>query len=275
MAPLDGDAAGRWPAGHRCALCVTIDVDGRYGEANYRPADDAYWISQTAYDPRGTERLLGVLADRETLATFCWVGRAAEDHPLHVRAAVSAGHEIALHSWEHRPYNRMTFEEQRADMERTVEALARISGTTPVGHKTASWRYDAATHRAAQEMGLLWVMDEPSGDLPYLVQPVASLPTLVQLPPSRWYDDYTVFVDHVLTPRHAFEMWRDDLDVLRAEGGMMNLTLHPFVSGRPGPSRTLAWLLDYAIELGDVWVDRADRMARWWLEQAGDARGAG
>ena len=55
---------------------------------------------------------------------------------------------------------------------------------------------------------------------------------------------------------------------------MMNLTLHPFVSGRPGPSRTLGWLLDYAIDLGDVWIDRADRMARWWLEQAGDERGS-
>ena len=81
--------ADRWPAGYRCALSVTIDVDGRYGETNFRP-DDMYWISQTAYDPRGTERLLAVLADRETLATFCWVGRAAEDHPLHMRAAVAA-----------------------------------------------------------------------------------------------------------------------------------------------------------------------------------------
>lgn len=90
--------AERWPAGYRCALSVTIDVDGRYGEANFRP-DDMYWVSQTAYDPRGTERLLALLADRETLAMFCWVARAAEDHPLHVRAAVAAGHEIALHSW--------------------------------------------------------------------------------------------------------------------------------------------------------------------------------
>jgi peptidoglycan/xylan/chitin deacetylase (PgdA/CDA1 family) len=274
MEPGDGEDGSHWPAGHRCALCVTIDVDGRYGEANYRSADDAYWISQTAYDPRGTERLLGVLADRSALATFCWVGRAAEDHPLHVRAAVGAGHEIALHSWEHRPYNRMSPEEQRADMERTMDALARISGVTPVGHKTASWRFDAATHRVAQAMGLLWVMDEPGGDLPYLIQPDNQFPPMVQLPPSRWFDDYTVFVDQVLTPRHAFEMWRDDLDVLRAEGGMMNLTLHPFVSGRPGPSRTLAWLLDYAIELGDVWIDRADRMAHWWLERAGLSAGS-
>ena len=56
-------SADRWPPGYRCALSVTIDVDGRYGETNFRP-DDMYWISQTAYDPRGTERLLAVLADR-------------------------------------------------------------------------------------------------------------------------------------------------------------------------------------------------------------------
>jgi len=113
-------------------------------------------------------------------------------------------------------------------------------------------------------------MDEPGGDLPYLIQSASNLPPLVQLPPSRWFDDYTLFVDHVLPPRHAFELWREDLDVLRDEAGMMCLTLHPFVSGRPGPSRTLAWLLDYAIDLGDVWIDRADRQARWWSGKADD-----
>lgn len=50
----------------------------------------------------------------------------------------------------------------------------------------------------------------------------------------------------------------------------MCLTLHPFVSGRPGPSRILAWLLDHAIDLGDVWIARSDQIARWWLHQAGD-----
>jgi len=216
----DPGTAERWPPGYRCALSVTIDVDGRYGEANFRP-DDMFWISQTAYDPRGTERLLSVLADRGTKATFCWVGRAAEDQPLQVRAAVAAGHEIALHSWDHRPYNRMTPDEQRADMQRSLQALRRISGMTPVGHKTASWRYDDATHRLAQELGLLWVMDEPAGDVPYLIQPDTALPSLVQFPPSRWFDDYTFFVDTVLPPQQAFEIWRDDLDVLRDEGGMM------------------------------------------------------
>ncbi len=267
-------AIANWPEGYHCALCVTIDVDGRYGEANYRAADDMYWISQTAYDPRGTERLLTLLADRDVPATFCWVGRAAEEQPLLVRAAVADGHEIALHTWDHRYYNRMTPQEQRADMTRTLEALSRLSGTTPVGHKTGSWRYDEETHRLAQELGLLWVMDEPGGDLPYLTRPTPTLPPLVQLPPSAWFDDYTYFVDHVQTPRHTFETWRDDLDVLRDEGGMMCLTLHPFVSGRPAASRSLAWLLDYAIDRGDVWIARADAIARWWLRRLGDARGS-
>jgi peptidoglycan-N-acetylglucosamine deacetylase len=272
---VDADGGSRWPDGYRCALCVSIDVDGVYGEANYRPADDRYWLSQTAYDPRGTERLLTVLADRGVLGTFCWVGRAAEDHPLHVRAAVAAGHEIAIHSWEHRAYNRMTPDEQRADMERTRELLSRLAGEAPVGHKTASWRYDEATHRIAQQLGLLWIMDEPGGDLPYLIQPDPGAPSLVQLPPSVWFDDYTYFVDKVLSPRHVAETWQLDLDVLRDEGGLMCLTLHPFVSGRPAASRALAWLLDHAIDLGDVWVARADAIARWWLAQAGDARGSG
>lgn len=265
-----GTPPGRWPGGNRCALSVTIDVDGRYGEANSREPDDMYWISQTMYDTRGTERLLQVLADRVVAATFCWVGRVAEERPEQVRAAAEAGHEIALHSWDHRPYNRMSTEEQRADLARSLETLARVSGIRPVGHKSPSWRFDASTNRLCQELGLLWVMDEPGGDLPYFVRPDPQLPPLVQLPPSRWFDDYALFVDQVLPPRLAFETWREDLDVLRDEGGLMCLTLHPFVSGRPGPSRALTWLLDHAVDLGDVWISRADEVAKWWRDQSGD-----
>ena len=250
------DESSPWPPGYRCALCVTIDVDGPYGEGNYRAPDDTYWLSQTAYDPRGTERLLGILADRGIPATFCWVGRAAEDRPLLVRAAAAAGHEIALHSWDHRAYNRMTMAEQRVDMERTQEFLTRITGSAASGHKTASWRYDDSTAKVAQALGLLWIMDEPGGDVPYLIQPDISRPAIVQLPPSRWFDDYAFFVENVLTPEQVFDLWRTDLEVLHDEGGLMCLTLHPFVSGRPGPSRSLAWLLDYAIDLGDIWITR-------------------
>jgi peptidoglycan-N-acetylglucosamine deacetylase len=260
--------AAPWPAGHRSALCVSIDVDGRYGEANSRAAEETYWLSQTAYDPTGTVRLLNLLADFGVQATFCWVGRVAEEQPVLLRRCVADGHEIALHTWDHRPYNRLSRQEQAEDMQKTLAALQRLGGVAPAGHKTGGWRFDEHTFALAQELGLAWVMDEPGGDLPYFVQPDPTRPPLVQLPPSRLWDDYTFFVDQTVTPQATFEFWREDLDVLRDDGGLMCLTLHPFVTGRPAPSRALARLLDYAIDLGDVWIARADQIAAWWTERA-------
>ncbi|MGH9174800.1 MAG: hypothetical protein ACRD1H_10600, partial [Vicinamibacterales bacterium] len=66
-------SAARWPAGHRSALIVSIDVDGTYGEANHRGPDDFFWRSQTEYDlEAGVWRLLDLLRDRDVPATFCW-----------------------------------------------------------------------------------------------------------------------------------------------------------------------------------------------------------
>ena len=261
----------RWPAGHRGALCVSIDVDGGYGELNYQPPANWYDISQTDYDPTGVDRLLQLLAVIDVRGTFCWVGRAAEDEPDLVRRAVAEGHELALHSWDHRGYRSMSPTEQRDDLLRAAATLIEVSGQIPVGHKTASWNYDDATHALAQEVGLDWVMDRPLGDLPSLLQPDSALSPLVDLPPSKHYDDYFYFVDKTVTPRATFEFWREALDVLRAEGGLMCLTLHSFVSGRPGPSRALARLLDYAIDLGDIWIARADEIARSWRSRSGGA----
>lgn len=263
----DEGAATRWPGDNRCALCLSFDVDGPYGEANYQPSTNGYALSQTEYDQHGARRILEILADSDVQATFCWVGQEAEDRPDLVLIAAAQGHEIALHSWDHRYYHELTADEQRADMRRTSDTLSRLIGHKPLGHKSAGWRYTNDTHVICQESGLRWAMDIPRGDLPFLMRPNPALPPLVQLPPSSHWDDYSFFVDKMMTPAQAFEFWREDLDVIRAEGSMMCLTMHPFVTGRPGPSRTLVRLIDYAIDLGDIWIARADQISDWWMRQ--------
>jgi hypothetical protein len=52
--------------------------------------------------------------------------------------------------------------------------------------------------------------------------------------------------------------------------GRMCLTLHQLVSDRPGPSRALANLLDYAIDTSDSWNARADHVTQWWRDQHGE-----
>ena len=265
------ESPGRWPAGFRSALIVSIDVDGAYGEANHHGANDFFWRSQTEYDvATGVWRLIQLLDDRSVAGTFCWVGRCVEDRSDAVARAHASGHESAIHSWDHRYYTPMSLDEQLDDMRRTISAIENVTGIRPVGHKTPAWRYNDDTARAVQQLGLTWQMDIARADLPWVERPDPVGSPVVQLPPSRFYDDYTYFVDWTVNPRHAAEFWRDDLDVLRDEGKLLCLTLHPWVSGRPGPSRALANLLDYAIDLGDIWIARADQVARWWLERGGE-----
>ena len=110
-------------------------------------------------------------------------------------------------------------------------------------------------------------MDVPRGDLPSFIRPDENRPALVNLPPSWLWDDYNWYVDQTTSPNQVANAWQDDLDMLREEGGLMSLTLHPFVTGRPGPMRGLARFLDYAVSLGDIWIARADLIATWWRDE--------
>lgn len=256
-----------WPAGHRAAVIFSFDVDGDYGERVTHGEDDWYWRSQAQYDITGVNRILRILDDFDVTASFCWVARAAQEHPDAVRRAFDAGHEITTHGWDHRRFSDMTVAEQRQDIEQSRAALEEITGERPIGHKTPFWRFTEDTVGILQDLGFRWNMDIAGGDLPYLMRPDAAKLPIVQLPPSRAWDDYSYFVRQTLTPAQVFDIWRDDIDVLRADGGIMCLTIHPWVTGRPAPSRSLTMFLDYLVSLGDVWITRADHVALWWYEQ--------
>lgn len=159
--------------------------------------------------------------------------------------------------------------EQRADIQRTARAIADVAGAAPVGHKSPSWRFSDATVPVLQDLGFQWNMDLACGDLPLLQQPDPAKPAIIQLPPSRLWDDYSYFVDPIQPPDNAYAMWRDDIDVIRAEGKLMSMTFHPWVIGRPAPSRALVHFLDYVVGLGDVWIARADHVATWWRDSEG------
>ena len=260
-------APQNWPAGHRAALVLSFDVDGEYGVINRYGADDWYWRSQARYDlDAGIWRVLSVLADLDVQATFCWVGRCVEDRPDAIRAVADADHESATHGWDHRYYRDMSAEEQAEDLRRTASAIEDQTGEAAIGHKSPSWRFSDDTVAVLQQLGFRWNMDLAIGDLPGFNQPDSALDPVVQLPPSRLWDDYSYFVDQIAPPDNAYNMWRDDIDVLRAEGKLMCMTFHPWVIGRPAPSRALVHFLDYVVSLGDVWIARADHVAQWWRE---------
>ena len=90
--------------------------------------DDGPWKDQTA-------RILDILAANDAKATFFTVGERIEGLQDVVRRAHDEGHQVCTHSWDHAAgsgqginLDFMTDEEQRAEIERGLAAIAEATG---------------------------------------------------------------------------------------------------------------------------------------------------
>jgi peptidoglycan-N-acetylglucosamine deacetylase len=105
-----------------------------------------------------TERLLDVLDQHQTKATFFCVGEQVERDPGLGREIVARGHEVGSHTMRHRDHHVVEQEEAVADMEdgaRTLERLLEIElrlYRSPYGHFT-----DAVVAEA-EERGMTCVL---------------------------------------------------------------------------------------------------------------------
>ena len=75
-------------------------------------------------DPEDTPRVLEVLERYGARGTFFMVGKSARRHPEVVARAVSAGHAVANHSWDHLSFRRIRGSYRRAELRWCGEALA-------------------------------------------------------------------------------------------------------------------------------------------------------
>jgi hypothetical protein len=52
----------------------------------------------------------------------------------------------------------------------------------------------------------------------------------------------------------VLDLWTGELDALAAEGGLMVLTSHPFLSGRASRVATLERVVEHARSAGGIWI---------------------
>ena len=82
-----------------------------------------------------TRRLLKILDEYKTRATFFVLGSIAEVYPGLVREIHDSGHEIASHGYHHLPVYFRRPEEFKADVARSLECLGQIIGTRIRGYR--------------------------------------------------------------------------------------------------------------------------------------------
>jgi peptidoglycan/xylan/chitin deacetylase (PgdA/CDA1 family) len=121
----------------------------------------------------GLPRVLGLLAEHDLHATFFVEGLNTALYPDALREIAAAGHEVAYHGWRHEPWDALTPGEERAVLERGVEALDAL-GLRPAGFRPPGGELLPSTPGALADLGFAYC--SPAGEAPGRRDGVAVLP---------------------------------------------------------------------------------------------------
>lgn len=249
-----------WRGEAAAVVTLTFDVDAETPilaeDAGY--AEHLATMTHQSYGPDvGVPRILDLLDDLDVPATFFVPGWVAEHRPGLAASIVERGHEVAHHSYSHRPPTSMTPAEERADFERAM-AVFTAQGIEVVGHRAALWAASRRTPDLVAEHGLRYDSSLMADDRPYRI--TTGHGEIAELPVHWSLDDWEQYAflpqpkigSVIESPAKALELWRCELDGMRHYGCLFNLCSHPFLTGRPGRVMALRRLIEYALSCGDV-----------------------
>ncbi|MCW2599756.1 MAG: polysaccharide deacetylase family protein [Frankiales bacterium] len=110
-------------------------------------------------DEQSTPRFLAVLGALEVRATFFLLGEMCERYPSMAERIVDEGHEVAVHSWDHRNHLRNLPGRRTADqLARTADIIEAQCGVRPSYFRPPYGALTTAALVAARDLGLQTVL---------------------------------------------------------------------------------------------------------------------
>jgi len=275
-----------WPGGARIAFTVTLMLDywelDPPKEANRDPrivsplgAFFPDWLtwSYREYGARvGIFRVLDML-DRFGLTPSVALGAAAArrypelvDELMQRRACFLAHGEFATR----RITSRMTEAEERAFIIQVRDAVQNATGQLPQGWCGQDFNESERTPALLAAANFKYTTDWANDDRPYLLGPYDGRSVLAVPPQPEWNDLECLWLRRVPGSEWASGI-AEAFSVLQCEGGsVFNLTLHPWVAGRPHWIRWLREALALVVGKAAVWRTTTDELARVAHEQVSD-----
>jgi polysaccharide deacetylase family protein (PEP-CTERM system associated) len=107
-------------------------------------------------------RLLSILEEAGTRATFFILGYVAEQHPEIVREIAAAGHEIGTHGYSHTLIYRQAPDLFRCEMDRAIKSLEDITGKRVLGHRAPFFSITRDSLWALEVLGELGIRYDSS-----------------------------------------------------------------------------------------------------------------
>ncbi|HET7167950.1 MAG TPA: polysaccharide deacetylase [Candidatus Limnocylindrales bacterium] len=258
----------RWPDGIRAAAMFTFDVDAEAVMLTDHPEVVDYLdvIGHQRYGPKvAVPRLLRMLDRRRLRTTFFIPGWVAEAWPDVARSIRDAGHEIGHHGYLHESVRGTDEATEEGYLLRGFAALDAVLGIRPVGYRAPSCDMNFRTPDLLARHGFRYSSGMMDSDHPY-----RHASGVIELPMHWSLDDWNRYnyvpgyaSSPILSPSAAVGAWAEELEGIVEVGGLFDLTMHPFISGRPARAAALEGLIERAQSMDGVWVAAADEIAAW------------
>lgn len=286
--PLPARQPLRWPNGARVALILTInletwdlikDTDKPYyagGPAilpDILPGNipDFPNFTWREYGQRvGLWRMLELFDALGAKASCTTNAVTFERRPAMTDAVLSRGWELLTHNWEQGELLTNFADDPAREREvvlRTLDQFERYTGRKSKGWLSSSLRGTMKTADLLAEYGCTFYCDLMNDDQPYLLRTPHG--PIVSIPYSNEINDFTFVTRRNYTTDQYRDALIEELDVLHAEGEasgrLMNVGLHPHVTGRAHRIRALREFIEHAQSLPGVWWATREEIADWYL----------
>jgi len=152
---------------------LTVDVEDWYhicGVSDSIPRETWNDLESRVVD--NTRRILEILNQAGTRATFFILGVIAERHPEIVHEIRELGHEVASHGYAHKRVYTMTPDSFRDDLRKSIEILSGITAENLKGFRAPEWSVRDDSQWALDillEQGLVY--DSSMAPLPIIGNP--------------------------------------------------------------------------------------------------------
>jgi peptidoglycan/xylan/chitin deacetylase (PgdA/CDA1 family) len=277
----------RWPGGRCVAVVFNLAYEawseghapgigpmGNVLKPGFFDTNAHSWASFGAV--RGIDRLLDVAARSGVKTSVMVNGVLAAQRPDSVRRIHAAGHEIVAHSWGMDVIPVYLDEsEERANLRRTVEAIASVTGERPLGWISPRGTGSLATPRLLAEEGFQWHGDCNDDDLPYVQRfgdrSIAGIALTMDVNDLPWCIRYGNAPGDLL---QVFEQTLDAALTHERRAVFIDATAHTHVFGRLAGAWVFAEMMKIAkAHKKDVWIATRGMIAAEALAAlTGDAR---
>lgn len=289
--PLPQRQPLKWPHGAQVALILTFNLETW---DLVKPTDKPYYAGGPAVLPDvlpgdvpdfpnytwreygqrvGIWRLFELFDEMGVRASCTTNAVTFERRKAMTDAVLERGWELLAHNWEQGELLSSFSKDPAKEREIVLRSLAqfeKFTGRRAKGWLSSSLRGTLQTADILKENGCTFYCDIMNDDQPYLLRTQHG--PIVSLPYSNEINDFTFITRKNFTTDQFRDALIEELDVLYAEGAktgrIMNVGLHPHVSGRAHRVRALREFIAHAKSLPNIWWPTREELAAWYMENA-------